>query len=64
MNNKTYDTGLSTPVIYVVDKNGNALAPCSRPGHVRHLLREHKAKVIGHDPFTIKLGYVPGTTSY
>lgn len=48
--------------INVVSKSGKPLAPTKRPGRVRHLLREGKAKIICYDPFTIQLLYE--TTEY
>ena len=44
-------------LVYVQDVNGQPLMPTSRCGKVRRLLKEGKAKVINHCPFTIKLNY-------
>ena len=43
--------------IYVISKNGERLMPTSRCGKVRHLLKDGKAKIIKHKPFTIQLLY-------
>ena len=40
--------------VYVINKNGNPLMPCS-PAKSKHLLQLGKAKVIRRTPFTIKL---------
>lgn len=40
--------------VYVINKNGNPLIPCS-PAKAKHLLKAGKAKVIRRTPFTIKL---------
>ena len=48
-------------VVYVLDKNGQPLMPTSRFGKVRRLLRDRKAKVVKHCPFTIRLLYEPKT---
>lgn len=40
--------------VYVVNKNGKPLMPCS-PAKAKHLLKAGKAKVIRREPFTIKL---------
>ena len=47
--------------VYVLDKNGQPLMPTRRFGKVRRLLRDKKAKVVKHCPFTIKLLYEPET---
>jgi len=44
-------------VVYVLGKNGEHLAPTTRCGHVRCLLKEGKAKVVSTNPFTIQLLY-------
>ena len=43
--------------IYVLNKNGKPLMPTTRGGHVRHLLKEQKARVVRTKPFTIQLLY-------
>jgi 5-methylcytosine-specific restriction endonuclease McrA len=40
--------------VYVINKNGNPLIPCT-PAKAKHLLKAGKAKVIKRNPFTIKL---------
>ena len=44
-------------LVYVLNSNGVPLMPSVRCGHIRKLLKEHKAKVIKRDPFTIRLLY-------
>lgn len=41
-------------MVYVINKNGNPLMPCT-PAKARHLLKAGKAKCIKRTPFTIKL---------
>ena len=41
----------------VLSKNGERLMPTIRLGKVRHLLKDGKAKIIKHHPFTIQLLY-------
>ena len=43
--------------VYVLNKDGNPLMPTTRGGHVRHLLKEQKARVVRAKPFTIQLLY-------
>ena len=43
--------------IYVLNKDGKPLMPTTRGGHVRHLLKEQKARVVRTKPFTIQLLY-------
>lgn len=43
--------------IYVLNKDGKPLMPTTRGGHVRHLLKEQKARVVRAKPFTIQLLY-------
>lgn len=43
--------------IYVLNKDGKPLMPTTRGGHVRHLLKEQKARVVMTKPFTIQLLY-------
>lgn len=43
--------------IYVLNKDGKPLMPTTRGGHVRHLLKEQKARVVQSNPFTIQLLY-------
>jgi len=40
--------------VYVKNKNGKPLMPC-KPAKARKLLRDGKAKVVSHSPFTIQL---------
>lgn len=48
-------------MVQVMNRNGYPLMPTERHGKVRRLLRDGKAKVRNHDPFTIQLLYdVPG----
>ena len=47
--------------VYVINKNGQPLMPC-KPQKARKLLKEGKATVVKHEPFTIKLKY--GSTGY
>lgn len=42
-------------MIYVLNSKGEPLMPTGRQGKVRHLLKEHKAKVVSKCPFTIQL---------
>ena len=44
-------------VVYVLNKDGLPLMPTHRPGKVRRLLKEGKAKIIKRNPFTIQLNY-------
>ena len=48
-------------LVYVLNKHGKPLMPC-RPKKARILLKEGKAKVINHRPFTIQLLY--GSSGY
>lgn len=48
-------------VVYVINKNGNPLMPCS-PCKAKHLLKQRKAVVCKRVPFTIKLK--SGVTEY
>ena len=41
----------------VLSKNGERLMPTIRLGKVRHLLKDGKAKIVKHHPFTIQLLY-------
>ena len=43
--------------IYVQAQDGTPLMPTTRAGRVRRLLRDGKAVVVGHTPFTIRLTY-------
>lgn len=43
--------------VYVLNKDGKPLMPTARCGHVRHLLKEQKARVVTSKPFTIQLLY-------
>lgn len=42
-------------VVRVISKDGKLLAPTTRCDHVRHLLKDGKAEVVGKEPFTIRL---------
>lgn len=44
-------------VVYVLNKDGLPLMPTHKPGKVRHLLKDGKAKVVKRSPFTIQLNY-------
>ena len=44
-------------LVYVLAKDEKPLMPTTRLGKVRHLLKDGKAKVVRHCPFTIKLLY-------
>lgn len=41
--------------VCVLSNNGERLMPTIRLGRVRHLLKDGKAKIIKHHPFTIQL---------
>lgn len=43
--------------VCVLSNNGERLMPTIRLGRVRHLLKDGKAKIIKHHPFTIQLLY-------
>ena len=43
--------------VYVISVNGKRLMPTTRCGHVRHLLKDGKAKIVSRHPFTIQLLY-------
>lgn len=43
--------------VYVLSKAGKPLMPTTRCGHVRHLLKQKKAKVVATKPFTVQLLY-------
>ena len=45
------------PTVYVLNKDGKPLMPTTRCMHVRHLLKNGKARVVKSKPFTIKLNY-------
>ena len=47
-------------MVYVLNVNGQPLMPTDRHGKVKHLLKEGKAKVVKHCPFTIQLTYEVG----
>ena len=44
-------------VVYVLNKEGKPLMPTTRYCHVRILLKQKKARVVGRNPFTIQLLY-------
>lgn len=48
-------------LVYVLNKNGKPLMPC-KPQKARKLLREGKATVVKHEPFTLQLKY--GSAGY
>ena len=41
-------------IVYVLNKNGKPLMPCT-PAKARHLLEQNKARVVTRKPFTIRL---------
>ena len=41
--------------VYVLNKDGKPLMPTTRGGHVRHLLKEQKARVVRAKPQQRKL---------
>ena len=43
--------------IYVLDRQGKPLMPTRRAGKVRRMLRDGRAVIAGHTPFTIRLTY-------
>lgn len=43
--------------VCVISKSGERLMPTFRLGKVRHLLKDGKAKIVKHHPFTIQLKY-------
>ena len=45
------------PTVYVLNKDGKPLMPTTRCMHVRHLLKNGKARVVKSKPFTIQLLY-------
>jgi len=47
-------------MVYVIDSQGNPLMPTHRLGKVRRWLKQGKAIVVGHSPFTIKLLFETG----
>jgi len=50
-------------IVYVVDKNGRPLMPTKHFGKVKHMLRDGRATIYLHRPFTIRLCYeTPGKT--
>lgn len=49
-------------LIYVLDIHGKPLMPTARVGKVRRMLRDGRAVIAGHTPFTIRLAYE--TTSF
>ena len=48
-------------LVYLINKDGNALMPC-KPQKARKLLKTSKAKVIKREHFTIQLLY--GSSEY
>ena len=45
--------------VCVLSNSGERLMPTIRLGRVRHLLKDGKAKIIKHHPFTIQLLFAP-----
>ncbi len=43
--------------VFVLSKSGQPLMPTKRFGKVRRMLKDGRAKVVGHEPFTIQLQY-------
>ena len=48
--------------VFVIGKNGERLMPTSRLGKVRHMIKDGRAVIYCHNPFTIQLTY--DTTGY
>lgn len=48
-------------LVFTINKNGEKLMPC-KPSKARKLLRDNKAKIVSHQPFTIQLLY--GSSGY
>ena len=48
-------------IVFVINKNGEALMPCSNR-KARLLLKSKKAKIVSYKPFTIRLCY--GNSGY
>lgn len=48
-------------LVFTINKNGEKLMPC-KPSKARKLLRDNKAKIVSHKPFTIQLLY--GSSGY
>ena len=48
--------------IYVQAQDGTPLMPTTRAGRVRRMLRDGRAVIVAHTPFTVRLTY--GTTHY
>ena len=48
-------------LVYIINKEGQPLMPC-KPQKARKLLREGKATVVKHEPFTLQLKY--GSSGY
>ena len=53
---KTWEQVEYSILVFVLNKNGKALMPCTA-GKARRLLKSGKAKVIKRTPFTIQLIY-------
>ena len=43
--------------VFVLSKSGQPLMPTQRFGKVRRMLKDGRAKVVSHEPFTIQLQY-------
>ena len=56
---RTPGQNLRVSVVYVLNKRGKPLMPCS-PRKARILLRQKKAEVVNNYPFTIQLVYTTG----
>ena len=48
-------------LVFTINKHGESLMPC-KPSRARKLLRDKKAKIVKHNPFTIQLLY--GSSGY
>lgn len=44
-------------MVFILDSNGNKLAPTNRHGRVRRLIRSGAASIVSYIPFTIQLNY-------
>lgn len=47
-------------VVYIINKHGKPLMPTTRCGHVRWLLKNKFARVVGRAPFIVQLKYETG----
>ncbi len=46
--------------IFVISKSGKPLMPTKKPGKVRRMLKEGRARIVGREPFAIQLTYETG----